>query len=117
MEYLNRIELTGIVGSVRHIELSSRRCARLALVTNYSYKAEDGAEVIESTWHNIMAFSSEKITCLENIAKGSRIHLVGRLVSRRYIGQDGCERLSFEVRASRMELLGGSEQLQNESEK
>ena len=117
MEYLNRIELTGIVGSVRHIDFASGRCARLALVTNYAYTAEDGTPVIESTWHNIMAFSSEKITCLDRIAKGSRLHVVGRLVSRRYIGQDGCERLSFEVRASRMELLDGSEPLQNESDK
>ena len=114
MEQLNRIELTGIVGNVRLTDVSSCKCARLSLVTNFAYKAADGSVVVESTWHNISAFSSRQISCLDKLEKGSKLHVVGRLVNRRYIGEDGTERQYCEIRANRMDLIEDSGPLQFE---
>ena len=114
MEQLNRIELTGIVGNVKLMDISSCKCARLTLVTNYAYKSTDGMAVIESTWHNISAFSSKQISCLEKLQKGSKLHVVGRLVNQRCVGEDGIERSYCEIRANRMELIEDREPLQCE---
>lgn len=116
MEQLNRIELIGIVGSVKLIDISSCRCARLTLVTSYAYRAADGTVVVESTWHNVSAFQSKQISCLDSLVKGSRVHVVGRLVNRRCTGEDGTERSYCEVIANRMDPMDGKEPLQCEFE-
>ena len=55
MEQLNRIELKGIVGNVRIQTFDESRMARIGLATNYAYKDRDGAAVIDTSWHNIIA--------------------------------------------------------------
>lgn len=109
MEYLNRIELRGSVGSVKCQVVGDKQMARLTLVTNYAYKDRNGAPVIETTWHNIVAWESRLVSNLESIEKGSRIYVEGRLRSQKYTGSDGVERASVEVVATRLFLFSESE--------
>ncbi len=55
MEFINRIELVGIVGTIRKQTYSGRMVANFSVVTEYSFKDKSGGTVIETTWHNVVA--------------------------------------------------------------
>ena len=56
MEQLNRIELRGTVGSVRLQTFNGNQMIRFTLATNYAFKDKEGMAVIDTAWHNIVAW-------------------------------------------------------------
>ena len=61
--------------------------------------------MIEIIWHNVRAIECKTIQCLDQITKGSKIYILGRLLSRRYTDADGNERASIEIIAHEVRLL------------
>lgn len=106
MNQLNRVELVGIVGNVRVQEYDGTKLARIGLATNYAYKDREGTCVIETAWHNIIAWEGRNIPDLLAIRKGSKLHLFGRIRYQRYTGVDGIERSSTEIITNKMEIVG-----------
>ena len=104
MEQLNRIELRGIVGSVYVKDFGNAKVANFSVATNYCFKSKDGTPVIETTWHRVVAWEGENIKNLQQLQKGTNVHVIGRIRSQRYIAADGSERTVFEIIASKMEL-------------
>ena len=102
MEFLNRAELKGMVGSVRIEEVGEARAARFSLVTNYCYRAKDGSAVVETTWHSVVCFEGKGICPLEEIKKGEQLHVLGRIRMRRYVTDSGEDRKVLEIVASRV---------------
>lgn len=114
MEQLNRIELRGNVGSIRLQTFEGTTIAHLTLATNVAYKDREGTAIIETTWHNISAWEGRGVQNLENIVKGSKVYVQGRLRTQKYTGADGIERNSTDVLANRLVLIEGDEPLQYE---
>lgn len=114
MEQLNRIEIRGNVGSVRVQSFGDKRVMKMTVATNYVYKGRDGEPVIETTWHNITAWEGRNMPDFSKFEKGDKVHVFGRLRSQRYIANDGVERTSYDVQASKIQLLEGDESLQYE---
>ena len=112
MEQLNRIELRGTVGSVRLQTFSDNMVARFTLATNFAYK--EGAATIDTSWHSVLAREGRNIHDLDKITKGTRLYVQGRLRYQKYIGNDGVERTSADIVASRVVILDGDEPLQYE---
>ena len=48
-QYINRVELRGIVGTSRVTEVGDRNIINFSLATNYAYRDRDGYPVIETT--------------------------------------------------------------------
>lgn len=90
------------------------RVARFSVATNVAYKDRDGGAVIETTWHNVSAWEGRGIKDLDQIQKGSKLYIQGRLRNQKYTGADGVERVSSEVLASRVVIIDDAEQLQYE---
>ena len=114
MEQLNRIELRGTVGSVRLQTFNDTRVARLSLVTNLAYRDQEGNAVIETTWHNVNAWEGKGVQNLDQIVKGSKLYVQGRIRNVRFVGQDGLDHFSTDVQANRLVLIDGNEPLQYE---
>lgn len=112
MEHLNRIEIRGNVGNIRIQETGGNRMARISVATNYSFKSRDGVANIETTWHNVIAWEGRGMPDFEKILKGMPIYVCGRLRTNKYTGADGIERQSFEINASRIELIENNGQMQ-----
>ena len=55
MEQLNRIEIRGVIGSLKLQTFSETVMARITVATNYAYKDKTGKAVIETNWHSIVA--------------------------------------------------------------
>lgn len=95
MEQLNRIELRGIVGSVRESKVGDRILVQLTVATNFMYKNKDGLPVIETTWHQVEKFFDRS----PEIKKGGKVYVLGRLKAQRYTREDGVEMTSHYVHA------------------
>lgn len=112
MEQINRIELRGNVGNVKLQNVGNSEAIRFSIATNYAYKGKDGLPVIETTWHNVTAWSGKGMPDFHRIDKGSLVHVTGRLRTQKFEGSDGNERLVYEVVASRLEIEDGNETAQ-----
>jgi len=114
MEQLNRVELRGVVGGVRTQKVGDRLVAHLALATNYAYKDKAGSPVIETTWHNVVAWEGRDIADVDQIKKGDKLYVVGRFRTQKYTDSNEQEKISFEVNATRVVPVLCEEPLQYE---
>ena len=106
MEFLNRIELAGVVGTSSVKMVSDSRICRFSLATEYSYKGSDGGIIIDCTWFNICVFDKKGVKCdLNQIVRGSKVHVIGRFRCSRYTDAQGNDRSCYEVLASEVEIM------------
>lgn len=105
MEQINRIELLGIVGSVRLQYINDKQMAKFTVATNRAYKNKEGAPVIDTQWHNVTAFEGKNVQDLDKIEKGRAVKVRGRLQVQRYTGIDGIERMSVDVICTHLLLI------------
>lgn len=109
MQQLNRVELIGLVGSVSVQEFSGAKQARFSLATNYAYKDHEGSCVIDTSWHNVIAWEGRNMPDLLMIHKGSRLHVLGRIRYQKYVDVNGIDRTSTEILANKIEVLDDNE--------
>lgn len=112
MEQINKIELRGNVGNVKIQEYGGSESIRFSLATNYAYKGKDGQPVIETTWHNVTAWSGKGMPDFHKIDKGSLVHVVGRLRCQKFENSDGVEKQVYEVLANRLTIIETDENVQ-----
>lgn len=106
MEHINRIELVGVVGRDAKItNVGDSAVAHFPMATNYAYKDKNGYAIVETTWHNVRAWNGRKMPALEDIKRGTWLHLTGRMRVFNFTAADGSERSSFEVLASEIEIV------------
>lgn len=111
IEQLNRIELVGVVGRDAKITtVGDSAVAHFSMATNYAYKDKDGNAVIETTWHNVRAWKGRKMPALEDIKKGTRLHVTGRMRVFNFTAADGSQRSSFEVLAGEITIVNPENQ-------
>ena len=114
MEQLNKIELRGIVGSSRLQTYQGRKVVNFTLATSYVYKNKTGDPVIETTWHNVNAWEGKNMPDLQQIDKGVRLYVLGRVKNQRYVDSEGVERTSCEVSASQISIIDQTGAMQYE---
>ena len=104
-QQLNRIELIGIIGNVRTRSVSGDdMVANFSVATNYAYYYNN-SPVIETTWHNVVAFKSEKDIDFDAIVKGSKIHVIGRVKQEPYVDINNEKKYLFKIVASKVEAI------------
>lgn len=114
MEQFNRIEIQGIVGNVRVSVANEKTMARFGVVTSRAYKNMEGAPVIDTMWHNVVAFEGRDIRDLTLLQKGSKVYVKGRMRVSRIVGQDGIERDYYDILATNLKIYDDSETLECE---
>ena len=77
------------------------------LATTNSYKGKDGNWVNETTWHNIVSFNLSDYF-KENLKKGKKFYVEGRLTKRDYTDKDGIKRYATDVVADKIIPLDSS---------
>lgn len=105
-QQLDRIELIGIIGSVNTRRISDdNMVANFSVATNYVYYNSENQPVIETTWHNVVAFKNSKHIDFDAIAKGNNIHVIGRLKQEKYTDTNNIDRVFTKVVASTVEAI------------
>ena len=51
--------------------------ARFSVVTETAYNGRDGGIIVDCTWFSVSAFESAKIRCLDQLAKGKVVRVLG----------------------------------------
>ncbi|MBQ2111979.1 MAG: single-stranded DNA-binding protein [Bacteroidales bacterium] len=105
MEYLNKIELKGRVGTVRTNEYNGSKVANFSLVSEYLYKTREGVAVSETTWFNVVAWSNKDLPDIDLITKGMPVYVSGRMRQANYTTAEGTEKQYYEILAGKVRFL------------
>lgn len=106
---LNKIMLIGNLG--RDVETrftsSNVSISSFSMATTNGYKGKDGNWVNETTWHNVTVFNLSDFM-KENLKKGRKVYVEGRLTKREYTDKEGIKRYSIDVISERIIPLESS---------
>ncbi len=105
MEYLNRIELIGRVGNIRHAEVNGSKVTNFSVACEYLYKTRDGNPVLETTWFNITAWHNREMNDFDRLSKGMPVRVIGIIRSSRYTNSEGVDKFFYEVMANKVEYM------------
>ena len=106
MEFLNRIEIRGVVGRAECNSFNGNQVCNFSVVTEASVVDRERNSTVEPTWFNVSAWNSvQGLADLGQIQKGMWIHVIGRLRVRKYVSQDNVERNSVEILARLVEII------------
>lgn len=93
MKTLNKVELIGFVSNPEVMEMKNgNKLFRCSLATHENFKTRSGEWQSETTWHNIVMWNDEAKKAAEELKKGSRIHLNGKIVVDQFTDKEGKKR-------------------------
>ena len=107
---INSVTLLGRAGKdpeVRTVGQSNSKVAQFSLCTGGKYKTNDGREIDDTAWHNIVAWRNHADLAEKYIKKGSQILVIGRLSYRGYTDNNGNKKYVTDIVADKIELCGG----------
>jgi len=101
-DFINRVELQGIVGSERSYQVGTSTMHRFSIAVNRVYRTNEDVAVVETTWVCCLAEES-RMSDPDAVSKGNMVHLVGRLRQQRFTTETGEDRYSYEVLVEQLE--------------
>lgn len=117
---LNRVMLIGNLGKDAETRFTTNNLSvtNFTIATTNSYKGKDGNWVNETTWHNIVSFSLSDYM-KDNLKKGKKFYVEGRISKRDYTDKEGIKRYMTEIVSERLiplESTGSSEETSVQTE-
>ena len=103
---LNRVMLIGNLGqdAEHRFTTNNTEVTSFSLATTHSYKGRDGNWVNETTWHNIVLFGASDFL-KDNLKKGRKFYVEGRLSKRDYENKDGQKVYVTEVIGDKFNII------------
>lgn len=101
-QFKNEITICGVVGQCHVTAVADTEAAQFSVMTEDTYNIRDGGAVVNCTWFSVRAAG---IADLTNITKGSWVEVHGKQRCRRYVGEDGADRISYEIIADTVTLV------------
>ncbi len=104
----NKVQLIGNLGNdpeIINLE-SGNTIAKFSIATNESYKNASGEKVVDTQWHNIVAFGKVAEIIEKYVVKGKEIAVEGKLTTRTWEDKDGMKRYTTEVVCNELLMLG-----------
>lgn len=111
MASVNRVILIGHLGAdpeVRYTQ-GGQAVASLRIATSESWTDKDGQKQERTEWHQVSAWGKEAESCGQYLSKGRQVYVEGRLQTREYQDKEGVTRKVWEIRADRVQFLGGGQ--------
>jgi len=108
MVSLNRVLLIGNLTKDPELRYtpSGTAVANLRLAVNSSYKSQTGEKKEEVCFVTIVVWSKQAEICNQYLKKGRSVFIEGRMIYRQWEAE-GKTRSTMEVRADRVQFLGG----------
>ena len=88
---------------------SGASVCNLSVATNESYTRDDGTEVQNTEWHDVVAWEGLAEVCAKYLEKGSSVYIEGKLQTNEWTDRDGNERYSTEIKAQEVTFLGSND--------
>jgi len=96
---MNKQILSGRLGA----DPESKKLNNDTLIANFTLATSENKE--ETTWHRCLAFNKQAQFIIDNLKKGSRCIIEGRLQIRSYENKDGQKVKSYETIVGRIEVI------------
>jgi len=80
--------------------------ARFSVATNETYRNAKGEKVVETQWHNLIAWGKVADIAEKYLQKGTEVAIEGKLINRSYNDKQGNKRYITEVQVNELLLLG-----------
>lgn len=103
---LNRVTLIGNIGKDPETRFTTSNLAvtSFSVATQHGYKGKDGNWVNNTDWANVVAWSLSDFI-RDNLKKGSKVYVEGRLTTRSYDDKEGNKRYVTEVIADTSKII------------
>jgi len=106
----NSVQLIGHLGKdpeFKNLE-EGKMIAKVSIATNDTYKNGKGEKIIETQWHNLIAWGKTAEIMERLLKKGNEVAVTGKLVHRTYEDKEGIIRNYSEVVVNEFMKLGGA---------
>lgn len=100
-EFINKVELLGIVGRSERQKIGDTHVDMFSVVTNDYYRDAKGTPTIDTTWFRVSHWGSTDPAP----EKGQRVRLAGRFRCRKFVTPDKEERTTYDILASSVEII------------
>ena len=104
----NKVQLIGNLGNdpeIINLE-SGTKLAKFSIATNESYKNTQGEKVVDTQWHNVVAWGKTADIIESYVAKGKEVAIEGKLTTRSWDDKQGVKRYTTEVVCNEILMLG-----------
>jgi single-strand DNA-binding protein len=105
---VNKVILVGRLGRDPEMKYtpSGAAVAKFSVATDEVFKDRSGEQQKHTEWHNIVAWNKLAEICGQYLTKGKQVYIEGSIRSKQWEDQAGNKRTSYEIIASRMQMLG-----------
>jgi single-strand DNA-binding protein len=105
---LNKVMIIGHLGQDPEMRYTptGRPVTTMRIATSRTWKSADGERRSETEWFTVVAWGNLAEICNQYLAKGKQVYFEGRLHNRRWEDSDGNKRLTTEIVADQMIMLG-----------
>ena len=112
MASINKAMLIGHLGAdpeLRYLP-DGTATAILSVATSDRYTDRAGQKQERTEWHRVALYGKLAEIAGEYLKKGAAVYVEGSLRTRKWQDRDGHDRTTTEIRAERMQMLGGKPQ-------
>lgn len=104
----NKVQLIGNLGNNPEVKTldGGKKIAKFSVATNETYRNSKGEKVVETQWHNLIAWGKVAEIAEKYLHKGSEVALEGKLINRSYNDKDGNKKFVTEIQVNELLLLG-----------
>ena len=111
---VNKVILVGRLGKDPdvHYTTDGTPVANFSVATDETFTDRAGDSQTNTQWHGVVVWRKLAEICGEHLHKGRQVYIEGSLRSRKWQDREGNQRISFEVVATRMVMLGSKPGMQ-----
>ena len=107
MEFINKVEIQGVVGKGLHINKSGDKYFATVPVMTQEIYMEDCGSICDVSWHRVDIVSSNDIpkVIFESLKDNITINVKGKLKAKRYENGDGISSYLTYILATKVEII------------
>ena len=110
---VNKVILVGNLGKDAEVFTPAggdRSSCKFTVATSERFRTQTGELKEETTWHNVVYWLKNDSGLLQYLKKGTMVYVDGSITNRQYTTQSGETKYITEIKAARVELIGGKPQ-------
>jgi len=96
---------TGVTPELKNLK-SDSKVVNFSFATSEHYKDKTGAKVVNTEWHNVVAWGPLAEIIAKNVVKGQELYIEGKIQTRSYDDKDGVKKYATEIVASNVTFIG-----------
>jgi single-strand DNA-binding protein len=111
MASLNKVTLMGNLGAAPELKYTQngQPVAEMRVATSRSWKKDDEWQE-ETEWHTVVAWGEQAERCAQNLEKGMRVYVEGRVKTRTWDDKEGQRHYKTEIISEQVIFIDRKEQ-------